>query len=279
MDPVSVQLAAQRLAPVQCNSWGHPDSSGFPTLDYYLSSDLMEPPEGQESYTEKLIRLPNLSIFYEPLDTPAVPLDRLELGLRPSATVYWCSQSISKYLPQFDEVFPRIAREVGDCQFTFIQYPGSRHVNELFWQRLERAFAAFGLQAADHCCVMPRLESPRFIAALGRADIFLDSIGWSGCNSTFDSLRHDLPIVTMVGELMRGRHTMAILTMMGVTDTITSNVDDYVATAIRLARDPEWRMAVKSRISVNKHRVYRDGACISVLEEFLDRAARKGSEE
>src|SRR5262249_41870508 len=33
MDPVGVALAAQRLAAVQCNSWGHPDTSGLPTLD------------------------------------------------------------------------------------------------------------------------------------------------------------------------------------------------------------------------------------------------------
>ena len=59
MDRVSAQLAAQRLAPVQCNAWGHPDTSGFPTLDYYLSSDLMEPPDGAQHYTERLVRLPN----------------------------------------------------------------------------------------------------------------------------------------------------------------------------------------------------------------------------
>ena len=66
MDRVAAQLAAQRLAPVQCNAWGHPDTSGFPTLDYYLSSDLMEPPDGAQHYTEQLVRLPNLSIYYEP---------------------------------------------------------------------------------------------------------------------------------------------------------------------------------------------------------------------
>ncbi len=38
MDKVSAQLAAQRLAAVQCASWGHPVTSGFPTLDYFLSS-------------------------------------------------------------------------------------------------------------------------------------------------------------------------------------------------------------------------------------------------
>src|SRR5262249_60633816 len=32
MDGVTVQLAAQRLARVQCTSWGQPDTSGPPTL-------------------------------------------------------------------------------------------------------------------------------------------------------------------------------------------------------------------------------------------------------
>ena len=79
---------------MQCNSWGHPDTSGFPTLDYYLSSDLMEPPDGQDHYTERLVRLPNLSIYYEPIDLQPVALDRADLGLRSTATVYWCGQSL-----------------------------------------------------------------------------------------------------------------------------------------------------------------------------------------
>jgi protein O-GlcNAc transferase len=82
MDKVSAQLAAQRLAPVQCASWGHPATSGFPTIDYFISSDLMEPTGAADHYSERLIRLPNLSIYYEPADVPAVGIDRAGLGLR-----------------------------------------------------------------------------------------------------------------------------------------------------------------------------------------------------
>jgi predicted O-linked N-acetylglucosamine transferase (SPINDLY family) len=73
---------------------------------------------------------------------------------------------------------------------------------------------------------------------------------------------------------MRGRHTTAILTMMGVTETITSSVDDYVAVAQRLATDTAWRAAIGQRMRDNKHRVYRDRACIDGLETFLLRVAR-----
>ena len=120
IDPIAVRLAAQRRAPVQCNFWGHPETSGY----YFLSSDLMEPPDGDNHYTEKLVRLPNLSIYYEPPRIPPLVMNREELGLRLTATAYWCGQSLFKYLPELDDIYPRIAREVRDCQFVFIRPPG-----------------------------------------------------------------------------------------------------------------------------------------------------------
>jgi protein O-GlcNAc transferase len=188
--------------------------------------------------------------------------------------VFWCGQSLYKYLPQYDGVFPRIAVAAPDCQFAFIQHPKGTNVTELFRRRLDRAFTAVGLSAEDHCVFLPRLDHAKFVAATGHADIFLDSIGWSGCNSMLESLPHDLPVVTMAGDLMRGRHGMAILAMMGVTETVAETVDGYVSIAVRLARDIEWRMAMKRRIAAAKHRVYRDRSCISALEEFLNCVAR-----
>ena len=274
MDKVSAQLAAQRLAAVQCCSWGHPVTSGFPTIDYFISSDLMEPTEAATHYSEQLIRLPNLSIYYEPADIRPVRIDRVQLGLRASAVVYWCCQSLPKYLPQYDEVFARIAAEVPDCQFTFIEFGGGRGITEMFRARLERAFRAVGLNAGDHCVFLPRLAPDRFVAAIGQCDVVLDSIGWSGCNSILESLVHNLPIVTLAGEMMRGRHTAAILDMMGVCETTARTIDEYVSIAALLGRDTAKRSELSARIANEKHRVYRDRDCIVAFEAFFERAVR-----
>ena len=74
---------------------------------------------------------------------------------------------------------------------------------------------------------------------------------------------------------MRGRHSAAVLRMMGITETITNNVDEFVTTAARLANHPDERNAMSRQIASNKHRLYRDRECIEALEEFLDRTARK----
>jgi protein O-GlcNAc transferase len=235
----------------------------------------MEPADGQDHYTEQLVRLPNLSFHYEPPETSHAAIERSTLGMRSTATAFWCGQSLFKYLPQFDEVFARIAREHADCQFVFIGHHAVPEVTLLFRQRLERAFAAVGLKAADHCVFLPRLDPHKFAAAIGCCDIILDSIGWSGCNSTFESLHHHLPIVTMAGRLMRGRHTMAILRMMNVTETITETLDDYVATAVRLATDADWRRQVSARMAAGRDAVYRDRACIEALEAFLSRVTQQ----
>ncbi|MDB5611726.1 MAG: O-linked N-acetylglucosamine transferase, family [Bradyrhizobium sp.] len=274
MDKVSAQLAAQRLAAVQCCSWGHPVTSGFPTIDYFISSDLMEPAGAAAHYSERLIRLPNLSIYYEPADVPPVAVDRAQLGLRSNAVVYWCCQSLPKYLPQFDEVFARIAAEVPDCQFTFIEFGGGRGITEMFRSRLERAFNAVGLNAGDHCIFLPRLAPDRFAAAIGQCDVVLDSIGWSGCNSILESLIHNVPIVTLAGEMMRGRHAAAILDMMEVRGTTARTIDEYVSIAGSLGRNVARRTELSAEIAEKKHRVYRDHDCIVALQAFLDGAVR-----
>jgi predicted O-linked N-acetylglucosamine transferase (SPINDLY family) len=199
----------------------------------------------------------------DPLTTAAADLcDR-------SATVFWSAQSLYKYLPQYDCVFPRIARELGDVQFAFIRYPYGEDVTELSRKRLDRAFAELDLDSADFCVLLPFLDQQQFVAAAGLCDIVLDSIGWSGGVSTLESLEHDLPIVTLPSSLMRGRHILAVLELMGVTNTVAGTVDDYVSLAVRLARDRRWRMQVKERIAAAKHLLYRDDTCIAALEEFL----------
>jgi protein O-GlcNAc transferase len=275
MDQITVALAAQRLAPVQCSTWGHPETSGLPSVDFFISSELMEPPDGQAHYTEKLVLMPNLSIHYTPLETEVSLASRSQMGLRSDAVVFWCGQSLFKFLPQYDRVFTEIAHAVKNCQFVFIKYSGAEEISSQFRHRIYKAFEAAGLTGAEHFVYLPELTRSQFIASIGQCDIVLDTIGWSGGISTLESLEHNLPIVTMRGPLMRGRHSAAILTMIDCSDTITDNIEDYVAMAIKLAKDSGYREQIGRRISLNKHRVRGDSRCIDRLECFLESVARR----
>ena len=275
MDGPAAALAAQRLAPVQCNALGHPETSGLPSVDYYLSSELMEGGSAQEQYTETLIRLPNLSVHLDPIAPVKERNVRGRIGLAHGAMAYWCGQSNYKFHPRYDAVFPKIARAVGPCKFLFVQYRKSVAANEDFRQRLGRAFAAEGLDAKRFCVFLPQQSQEEFIAATGACDIYLDSIGWAGFNSALEAIAYDLPIVTFPMETLRSRHSVALLKMMRVSETVASSLDEYVAIAARLAEEPAWRAEIRAKMARNKHRLFGDRRSVAGLERFMEIAARK----
>jgi len=269
MHPLPVQLGCRRLAPVQCVTWGHPVTSGLPEIDAFLSSALMEPPDGDRHYTERLVRLPNLSIAYAPLLDPGRVLPRASLGLRDDAVVYLCCQSLPKYLPRYDSVFVQIASQVPSAQFLFIGAGAA--TMEVLRARLQRCFAVAGLSADRHVNFIPPVTVENFPAMLRCADLFLDSIGWSGGNTTLEAIACGLPVITLPTGLMRGRHSAAILQQIGLANRVASSVDDFVAQAVRLA-DPSRRDDFRQALVRQRHLLYEDLTPVRALEQFLAEA-------
>ena len=267
-------LAGLRLAPVQCSTWAHPVTSGLPTVDYFLSSDLMEPENAQDHYSETLVRLPNLGIAYPTPQIPAVTQSRadfadlqLKTTLRQDAVVYLCCQLLCKYLPQYDWIFTAIAKQVPQAQFVFIARPNA-YIAEQFRQRLRRSFAAAGLNCDDHCIILAQQNQVAYWNLNLLSDIFLDTFSWSGGHTTLEAIACHLPAVTRPSRFMRGRHSYAILRRLDVTETIAKDENDYVAIAVRLATDRPWRDAIIQRMVQNLPAVYNDKTCVTALETF-----------
>jgi predicted O-linked N-acetylglucosamine transferase (SPINDLY family) len=63
--------------------------------------------------------------------------------------------------------------------------------------------------------------------------------------------------------------------MLGVTETIAHSKSEYIAIAIRLGLDPNWRQHIKQKMLHNQFRLYEDKACVVALEEFYQRAVRE----
>jgi predicted O-linked N-acetylglucosamine transferase (SPINDLY family) len=72
-------------------------------------------------------------------------------------------------------------------------------------------------------------------------DVYLDSFGFSGGNTTLDAIACNLPIVTCPGEFMRGRLSYAMLTRLGLSETIAQDEAEYIDIAVRLGLEPVWR--------------------------------------
>ena len=274
MDPTTLRLASLRLAPVQCTTMGHPETSGLPTMDYYLSSELMEPADGDDHYTESLVRLPNVSFSYIPLEIQPAAVTRETFGLRKDSILYLCSHAVFTHLPQYDEIYVRIAQQVPDSQFIFIEHY-TKHVTDRFRTRLSEAFGKLKVDADRHIVFLHEVPQEEYLTINSLSHVFLDTPGWSGNNSAFEAIAYDLPVVTLPGSLMRQRHSYGVLKMMGMMDTIVKTTDEYVELAVRLGKDSEFRRHISEKISASKHHLYRDRTCITALEEFFEKVVRK----
>lgn len=273
MDPQTTQMAALRLAPVQCAGFAHSVTSGLPTIDYFLSGELMEPEDGEEHYSEELVRLPDIGVSYEKPGLPTVRKSRGDLGIPEDRVVYACWQSLFKYLPQYDYLLAEIARQVPTALFCFA---GNSPVaiREQLVNRLRRAFSQVGLDCQKYCHFLPRQDYSSYLSLYLVSDVFLDTLGWSGGNTTLEAIACGLPVVTCPTRFMRGRQSYAFLKMLGVTETIARDEAGYLAIAVRLGLDPGWRRKISEAMISQHSRLYDDQNCVTVLEEFFLRAVR-----
>jgi len=269
MDPISARLASIRLAPIQVGSWGHPDTTGLPTIDYYLSADLLEPEGSEEYYTEHLIKLPNLGSCHKSSSVVPALIDLKKFGIKANQPLLICPGTPFKYQPQYDHIFINIAKRLGKCQFLFFIY-SNKQLTTLFEKRLASCFLESGLDSKDYCVFIPWQPKSIFYGLMSRADIYLDTIGFSGFNTAFQAIECGLPVITREGKFMRGRLASAILKRIGLRELIAQDEDEFINIAVKTIRDQTYNHLIRDKLNTNRDLLYMDLKPVRALEKFIE---------
>ncbi|HWG43727.1 MAG TPA: tetratricopeptide repeat protein [Gemmataceae bacterium] len=272
MDAWTYFLAFARLAPVQCITWGHPVTTGIPTIDYFLSARDLEPPDAGEHYSERLVQLENLPTYYHRLRLPDHFRARSYFGLAQDDHLYLCPQSLFKLHPELDRLFDGILR--ADPLGRIVLIAGHQdYWIELLMKRLRGVLG----ERTDRVVVLPRQSPEDFLSLLALADAVLDPIHFGGGNTAYEAFAVGSPIVTLPGRFMRGRVTYACYQRMGVLDCVAADAEDYVRIAVRLGSDPAWRADVRARILAAKDVLFENRGLIDELEQFFLTAVHQAS--
>ncbi len=242
MDALTQSLAYSRFAPIQIATWGHPDTTGSPAIDYFLSSDALETETSPSSYTEKLLKLPSLGIDY---DRPTIqrPKSRRELGLPVDKHLYGCPQTLFKLHPDFDAILARIL--ANDPLGELILLEG--RLSE-WTHRLRRRFRRTIPDADHRIHFLPSLPRDDYLSLLKEMDVLLDPIHFGGGNSSIESITMGTPVVTMEGEYLRSRITSALLNEIGLPELITKDTQSYSDLAVTIGCDAAYRDVLRNRI-------------------------------
>ena len=265
MSPETYYLAFARLAPVQAVSWGHPDTTGIPNIDYFISSKLLEGPDCASQYSEQLVQLSCLPTYYYRPEIPDNTFTRRDFGLDDGAHLYVCPQTLFKFHPDFDPVLGDLLRRDPEGQLVLIEGNKGEYWKQLVMDRFRREFP----DEVDRVVFVPRMDKAHFLGLLKLADAILDIPMFSGGNSSLEAFAMAAPIVTWPGDFMRATVTAGCYRQMGISELIAASGDEYVSLAVKLARDTEFKNRMQEDIKANAHKLYEREEPVRELETFF----------
>jgi uncharacterized protein (TIGR03032 family) len=270
MDALCSTLAFSRMAPVQCVTWGHPETTGSSTMDYFLSSELLDEPTAQEHYTEQLVRMPLTGIYYERPPIPPNPdsIRRLP-GLEGAGSLYGCPQSLFKFHPDDDIVLRGILEADPQGRVVVIEGRVPEWTNRLR-ARWQKTLA----NVHDRIVFLPAMANDDYLRLLRICDVILDPLHFGGGNSSYEALAMGTPVVTLPSEFLRGRITAGLYRKMLLTDCVVKTTDEYIALAVRLAKDQSFRETIRARIANLSPVLFDDLAEVRCLETALTNCVR-----
>lgn len=270
MEPLTYCLAFSRMAPIQCTTWGVPETSGIQAIDYYLSSVDLEPENAQAHYTERLVLLKNLPTYYYRPQLGGASRTRRDFGWDDDTHAYVCPQSLFKLHPEFDAALCDILRSDPAGRLVLLD-PPNRHWRDLLWQRWERTLP----DVLPRIQFLPPQSNDDFLSLLALADVMLDPFHFGGGNTTYEALAFGTPIVTWPGPFMRGRVTYACYCRMQEMVCVAETPEEYAQVAVRLGTDANYRQEVRQRLLAARAVLYENKALIDELTEFFVNAVRQ----
>jgi hypothetical protein len=225
-----IALSSLRLAPVQCVSFGHTATTMSEVIDYFIvPEDFAGAPH---TFSERVLKLPKAAMPFAP--RPFTPLDRPPPD---GTTRVAVPASTMKLNPRLFEALSRISSQAKSrIELHFFPLAGTG----LPYIELSRAVKA----QVPRASVLPELPHETYMEHLSKCDLFLNPFPYGNMNGIIDCFRFSLPGVCLDGAETHSHADAAMFARIGLPSSLAAKtVDDYVAMAVKLIDDAEWRNA------------------------------------
>ena len=227
-------LSFIRFAKTQITSWGHPITTGNHSIDYFLSSKLLETENSQKKFSEKLILSDYLPMyFYKPKILKKLLDDQMI-----KKNVYFCSQNLMKFHPHFDEIIAKILRKDKKAKILFI-----KDKSEILSKKIIDRFKKNSLIDFDRINFLGKMSVEEYINLCGSSSVLLDTLYFGAGNSFHESMFYGTPTVSMPTENLKSRIVLGAYKQMQIENPpIVNSIDDYVETSVDIANKNPFEM-------------------------------------
>jgi predicted O-linked N-acetylglucosamine transferase (SPINDLY family) len=238
-------IFSYRAAPVQISYLGYPGTMGADYIDYLIADKIVILEAHQKHYAEKIIYLPD---SYQVNDRKRVIADktytRQELGLPSEGFVFCCFNNNYKITPSVFDSWVRILKAVPNSVLWLFQD------NPLAAINLRKEAKARGIDEA-RLVFAKSMPLDHHLARHSAADLFLDTLPYNAHTTASDALWAGLPLLTCMGESFASRVAASLLKAVGMPELIANTQEEYEATAIELAQNPDQLSALKQKLQSN----------------------------
>jgi predicted O-linked N-acetylglucosamine transferase (SPINDLY family) len=231
---------ARKPAPIQVTWIGYEGTTGLSAMDYLLADRHVVPEGSQRYYREKVLRMPQGYLCYDPpaAAPPVGPLPSLTEG----SMTFGSFNNPAKITAEVVAVWAKILRRAPTARL-LLKYWGLDEPTVK--GRYLDLFAAHGV-GPQRLELLPSSSHTEYLAAYHRVDVALDPFPFSGGVTTCEALWMGIPVITCPGETFASRHSLSHLSNAGLTETIAGDLEEYVEIAVSLAGDPPRLAALRA---------------------------------
>jgi protein O-GlcNAc transferase len=224
-------VLTHKPAPIQITWAGYPATTGLRAVDYILADRHEIPPESEQHYSERVLRMPDAYVCYEPPEyaPPVSPLPALTNGHITFGSFNNPAKIGPPVIAVWAAILDRVPKSHLILKYNGIDDPAQSH-------RLADLFSSHGI-ARDRVSYLGKSQHVDLLRQYGDVDIALDPFPYNGGLTTLESLWMGVPVVTCPGDTFAGRHSFSHLSTAGLKTTIADDLEEYVALAASLAGD------------------------------------------
>lgn len=266
-------LSFSKLAPIQINTWGHSETSGIDTIDYFVSSKIFHPYQKlkedtvKNEFSEKLVLMNSLSTYYIPplklfnINTKKFK-NKKELGYTNNNKLYGCLQTSYKISYEFELTLLKILKNDPNA---FILLSNAIPFCKSQLNRIQKVFGIY----LNRLKWYTSLDKFHYLEIVNICDVILDPFPFGGCNTSFEAFDLNIPVITCPNNYLNGNFTTGLYKKMGISECITSNHDDYYLKAIELVYKPKLKNKIIRDIVQNKHKIFLEKESVEEWKSFL----------
>ncbi len=213
----------------------------------------------QKHYSEKLILLDGIGFNYK-IDNKLKDIKNNNI----KKNSFYIPQGLFKFLPKYDYLIGEILDQNKKCTISFIT-DKDPFVTEKFINRLKKVKK---IKNNLDRVIFLNGSKIKFYDELVNHKVILDTIGWSGGNTSVEALYFNKPIVTLKGNSLRANHTYAMLKQIKLDVLIANDYKEYLYLANKLIENKDFFNSIVEKIKDNKHLIFNKK--ISLYEKIKD---------